>query len=109
MNDEITMPFSEAGERNDYLALRRAMKQHPGFIPEDAIGPANQKNGNGRMLTVHFAGLPHPVRTDLDAAQSFRDRSATRSFYRQAKPRPGDLIVVRKTGDYEFWVSVQRA
>jgi hypothetical protein len=109
MNDEITMPFSEAGERNDYLLLRHAMKQRPGSIPEDTIGPANQKNGNGHMLTVHFAGLPHPIRTDLDPARSFCNRSETRSFYRQAKPRPGDLIVVRKTGDYECSVSVQRA
>jgi len=50
------------------------------------------------MLTLHYAGLPDPVETDIAGSPhlDFRRRGSIRKFFEHHKLRPGDEIAIEK-------------
>lgn len=61
--DRIVARVTEGGLRNSYVSLAKYLS----FFPEDSIGAPNVADGEGNLLTLHFAGLPGPVLTDISA------------------------------------------
>jgi len=92
---------------NNYISLGNRV----GFFPADAVGPANSRDGEGKMLTVRFDGvrfdgLPDPVETDItgDTHHDLRRRGATRQFFAHHDFKPGEKIAIEKHSDYEYRV-----
>jgi len=82
---------------------------HLGFFPADCFGAASERDGAGRMLTLHVAGLKDPIQTDIprDAKTGqprrfFRRREWVKQFFRANKIRPGAMIILRKTDRFEL-------
>ena len=69
---------------NNYIAVGN----HLGFFPADAVGAANAKDGEGAMLTLHYAGLPDPVETDIAGKPQldFRATTAAARVLKQEEP-----------------------
>lgn len=78
---------------------------HLGFFPADAIGVPNARDGTGTLLTLHFAGLPGTVRTDIAADKKiFRCRGPWRDFFKCHDLQPGDRIAIERLAAYEYGV-----
>jgi hypothetical protein len=57
------------------------------------------------MLTLHYAGLPDPVQTDIAGGHLFfRRRDSIRKFFEHHKLQPGDEIAIEKQSGYEYRV-----
>jgi hypothetical protein len=103
--DRIAIPITEGMLNNSYIPLGN----HLGFFPTDAVGEANARDGQGTMLTVHFAGLPDPVETDIAGIhKDFRRRSPVGKFLAHHGLRPGDKIAIEKISNYEYRVQPAR-
>jgi hypothetical protein len=100
--DRIVIPLTAGSLNNNYIAVG----DHLGFFPADAVGAANADNGEGVMLTLHYAGLPDPVETDIAGSPhlDFRRRGSIRKFFEHHKLQPGDEIAIEKISDYEYRV-----
>src|SRR5207237_8150263 len=59
--DRIVIRLTAGSLNNNYIAVGN----HLGFFPADAVGAANAKDGEGAMLTLHYAGLPEPAETEI--------------------------------------------
>jgi hypothetical protein len=86
---------------NSHIYLRG----HLDFFPADAIGAANVRDGQGALLTVHFAGLPEAVETDIAGGKDFfRRRGPWRRFFVHHGLQPGDSVAIERLSVYEYRV-----
>ena len=72
---ELLIELTGGNIRNGHFYLRR----HLSYFPDDAVGPANSRTGTGDPVTVHFAGRPAPVVTDIAGGNKLMLRCAVRS------------------------------
>jgi hypothetical protein len=98
--DRIVITLTEGSLNSSYINLGN----HLGFFPADAVGPTNSRDGEGKMLTVRFDGLPDPVETDIAAPHDFRRRGPIRQFFAHHDLKPGEKIAIEKHSDYEYRV-----
>ncbi len=82
---------------------------HLGFFPSDCFGPASEKNGHGRLLTLHVAGFDEPIQTDIPLdgrtgkpRRFFRRRDWVKHFFRVNRVKPGDMIVLKKLDRFDL-------
>jgi hypothetical protein len=79
--------------------------KHLDFFPQDAIGAATARDGTGAPLTLHFAGLPEPVETDIDGKKKiFRRRGPVGRFFAYHHLSTGDCIVIERLSAHEYRV-----
>ncbi|MGO9501372.1 MAG: hypothetical protein ACLPUO_07310 [Streptosporangiaceae bacterium] len=58
--------LTRGGLKNDYVSLAKYLD----FFPAAAIGASKVQDGEGVPLTLHFAGLPEMVKTDIAGKHS---------------------------------------
>ena len=80
----ILIRLTQGGLNNNYLSLAK----HLGFFPAAAIGAAKVQDGEGALLTLHFAGFPETVETDIAGKHKFFRRGDPwrQRSYRAAVP-----------------------
>ena len=79
------------------------LRNHLDFFPADAIGAANARGGKGALLTLHFAGLPEVVQTDIAGDKKFfRCRSPWRAFFAHHRLTEGDSVAIERLSAYEY-------
>jgi hypothetical protein len=99
--DRIVIPLTQGNLNNNHVYLRG----HLDFFPSDTIGAANARDGQGALLTVHFAGLPEVVETDIAAGKDlFRRRGPWRKFFAHHCLQPGDSVAIERLSPYEYRV-----
>ncbi len=87
--------------RNGHFYLRVARS----LLPVNAIGGAN-KSAAGWPVTLNFAS-GETVETDIDGEKMiFRERAAVRRFFERVKPREGDRLLLERTAERHFRVSL---
>jgi hypothetical protein len=97
----IVIRLTQGNLNNSHVYLRG----HLGFFPADTIGAANARDGQGALLTVHFAGLPEAVQTDIAGGKDlFRRRGPWRKFFAHHDLRPGDSVAIERLSAYEYRV-----
>ena len=98
--DEIHIVLTGGNVRNNHFYLH----PHLSFFPSDAVGPANSSDGLGRPLTVHFAGAPAIVETDIAGGNKLmlRCRREVGAFFRHHAVQAGDVIAVRRLSAREY-------
>jgi hypothetical protein len=100
-NDRILIRVTAGGLAHHYVALAG----HWDFFPPSAIGAANEHDGLGRLLTLHFAGTGETVLTDLTPTyKSFRRRGAWGRFFAFHQLANGDEILIERTAAEEYFV-----
>ncbi len=103
--ERIVIRLTQGNLKNDHVYLR----EHLNFFPADAIGPANERLGNGTLLTLHFDGLPEVVETDIAGGKEFfRRRGPWRKFFAHHGLRPGDSVAIVRLSAYEYRVAPAR-
>jgi hypothetical protein len=99
--DRIVIPLTTGSLNHSYIPLAN----HLGFFPADAVGSPNERDGQGAALTLHFAGLPNPVETDIAGIhKDFRRRPPIKQFFAHHGLRPDEKIAIEKIHDYEYRV-----
>jgi hypothetical protein len=100
--ERIVITLTQGSLNNSYINLGN----HLDFFPADAVGSTSRRDGEGTMLTLHYDGLPDPVKTDIAGAphKDFRDRASIRKFFARHDLKPGENIVIEKQSDYEYRV-----
>jgi hypothetical protein len=98
--DRIVIPLTAGSINNNYIVVRK----HLGYFPAQAVGEANANDGEGKKLTLHYAGLPDPVKTDIAGRPHlfFRDRGSIGRFFDHHKLQAGDKIAIERRSDYEY-------
>jgi hypothetical protein len=87
---------------NNYISLA----DHLDFFPADSIGAASAKDGTGMPLTLHFAGLPGTVHTDIAAGHKiFRGRGPWRRFFACHGLAAGDSVAVERLSAREYRIT----
>jgi len=104
--DRIVITLTGGSIRQNYIVVR----DHLSFFPADAIGEANEQDGQGAKLTLHYAGLPEPERTDIAGHPhlDFRRRGSIRKFFELHKLQSGDKIAIEKQSAYEYRIAPAR-
>lgn len=75
----------------------RVGKYINGFLPEDAVGSTNKKNGKGRDITLELSGLNQEIKTDIPCDKKiFRLRAPIKEFVRHHKLKRGDNVYLEK-------------
>jgi hypothetical protein len=102
---------TEANLRNGHLYLTG----HLGFFPADCFGSSSKGGSLGRMLRLHVEGLQDEIETDIptDARTGtprrfFRNRGWVRAFFKVAKIKAGDFVVLEKTDRFQLRVARAR-
>jgi hypothetical protein len=100
--ERIVITLTQGSINNSYINLGN----HLDFFPADAVGSTSRSGGEGAMLTLHYAGLPDPVETDIAGAphKDFRDRTSIRKFFAHHDLKSGEKIAIVKRSDYEYRV-----
>jgi hypothetical protein len=100
--DRIVITLTEGSLNHNYILLGN----HLGFFPANAVGSSNARDGEGAMLTVHFDGLPGPVKTDIAGGTHnfFRCRTPISEFFAHHDLQPGEKIAIEKQSDDEYRV-----
>jgi hypothetical protein len=100
--NRIVIPLTAGSINNHYIVVR----DYLGFFPADAVGAANKNDGEGAKLTLHYAGLLEPDKTDIAGSPhlDFRGRRSIRKFFEHHELRAGDEIAIEKQSDYEYRV-----
>ena len=97
----IVIQLTKGNLNNNHIYLRK----HLDFFPADAIGAANARDGTGTPLTLHFAGLPEPVDTDIVGDKKlFRCRGPWREFFAHHRLAEGDCVAIERLSAYEYRV-----
>ena len=103
--DRIVIPITQGSLEHSYIRLANYL----GFFPADAVGPSNGHDVKGALLTLHFAGLPQPVETDIDGTHNFfRCRGCVREFFAYHQLQPGEKVAIEKQSEYEYHVLPSR-
>ena len=100
--DRIVITLTGGSIRQNYIVVR----DHLDFFPAKAVGEANEDDGQGAQLTLHYAGLPEPEQTDIAGRPhlDFRRRGPIRKFFQLHELQEGDKIAIEKQSDYEYRV-----
>jgi len=103
--DRIVIPITQGSLEHSYIRLANYL----GFFPADAVSPSNEHDVKGKSLTLHFAGLPQPVKTDIDGTHNFfRSRRCIREFFAYHQLKPGEKVAIEKhpedEDEYEYHV-----
>jgi hypothetical protein len=103
--------ITDANLRHGHLYLTG----HLGFFPADCLGSPNKSGPLGRMLTLDIEGFKAPVHTDIptDARTGaprkfFRNRAWVSKFFKAAKIKAGDFVVLEKTDRFRLRVARAR-
>ncbi|KAB7646099.1 hypothetical protein [Polymorphobacter fuscus] len=97
----VHIPLTGGNIRNGHFYLRVARS----LLPVNAIGGSN-KSAAGWPVTVNFAS-GETVETDVDGEKMiFRERAAVRRFFERVKPREGDRLLLERTAERHFRVSL---
>lgn len=100
----IRIPLSGGNLRNGHFSLRAA--RH--ILPEDSIGGGNRGEA-GKPIIVSFQP-GSPVETDIAGDKMIlRERGAIRAFFVATGAQEGDAVVLRRTADRTFSVSLTRS
>jgi hypothetical protein len=101
-HDGIVLTITQGGINNNYVALA----DHLDFFPAASVGAAREEDGQGRPLTLHFAGLSETVRTDIAANHKiFRRRTPWRQFFDHHGMADGDKIAIERLSAYEYRIT----
>jgi hypothetical protein len=93
--------LTQVGLNNNYLSLAK----HLGFFPAAAIGAAKVQDGEGALLTLHFAGFPETVETDIAGKHKFfRRRDPWRKFFAYYRLVEGNSVAIERLSPYEYRV-----
>jgi hypothetical protein len=99
--DTIVIGLTQGNLNHSHVYLRK----HLDFFPADAIGAANARDGQGVLLTLHFAGLPQAAQTDIAGDKRiFRSRDPWRKFFAHHALRPGDTVIIERLSAHEYRV-----
>ena len=81
------------------------------FFPKDSFGKPTRREGTGKPLRLHIAGLDKPIDTDLPTDRDgrprwfFRDRAWVRHFITAHNLSAGDNIVIKRLNKTEYQIS----
>jgi hypothetical protein len=101
----VVIGLTGGNVRNNHIYLRG----HECFFPPDALGGPSEKDGLGALLTLHFEGLPEPVRTDIARDKLiFRNRRAVGRFFTLHSLGEGDSIIIDRISEYEYRIRPSR-
>ena len=104
--DRIIIPITQGSLEHSYIRLANYL----GFFPTDAVSPSNGNDVKGKLLTLHFAGLPQPVKTDIDGTHNFfRNRRCIREFFAYHQVEPGEKVAIEKQSEDEYEYHVRPA
>jgi len=99
---------TDANLRNGHLYLTG----HLGFFPADCFGSPSKAGPLGRLLTLEVHGLEGPVETDIptDATTGaprkfFRNRAWVPAFFKAAKVKAGDFLVLEKLDRFRLRIA----
>jgi len=85
--------LTRGGLKNDYVSLAKYLD----FFPAAAIGASKVQDGEGVPLTLHFAGLPEMVKTDIAGKHRFfRRRDPWRKFFAHHRLVEGDSVTIER-------------
>jgi hypothetical protein len=99
--DRIVIRLTQGGLDNNYLSLA----EHLDFFPAVSIGAPTIQDGEGALLTLHFAGLPETVKTDIAGRHKiFRRRDPWRRFFAHHRLIEGDSLAIERLSPYEYRV-----
>lgn len=101
--ERIVIPVTQGNINNRHIYLSR----HLGFFPDDAIGAKNKQDGQGRLLTLHFEGIPGVAETDISPDHKIfrlRDRRWSEFFTRHGL-QAGDKIAIERIKQYEYRIT----
>ena len=98
--ERIVIRLTKGSLDNGYIKLG----QYTSFFPKDSIGGTNEQSKAAKLLTLHFAGLPESVKTDINAKNSFRCRGDVHRFFNRHRLQPGDSIAIVRQSAYEYRV-----
>jgi hypothetical protein len=97
--ERIVIRLTHGGLKNSYVSLAK----HLDFFPPTAIGAAKLQDGEGALLTLHFAGLSETVETDIDGRHTFfRRRDPWRKFFAYHRLVEGDSVAIERLSTYEY-------
>lgn len=97
----VVIPLTGGNIRNGHFYLREARS----LLPTNVIGGSN-KSAAGWPVTVAFAS-GETVETDVDGEKMiFRERAAVRRFFEHVKPQEGDRLLLERTAEWHFRVSL---
>jgi hypothetical protein len=83
-----------------------SLANHLDFFPAAAIGASKIQDGEGALLTLHFAGLPEAVETDIVGKHKvFRRRDPWRKFFAHHRLVEGDSVTIERLSPYEYRVA----
>lgn len=79
------------------------------FFPKEAIGSHSRKKGVGKLLTLHVAGLPNPVKTDIPTDKKtgkprtiFRERKWVKDFVQIHNLHSGDRVTIQRINKSKY-------
>jgi hypothetical protein len=99
--DRILISVTQGGLDNSYLSLAGNLE----FFPQDSLGPSNSRDGEGTMLTLHFAGLDGTHLTDIASNYpNFRRRGPWSRFFAHHQIAAGDVVAIERLSRYEYRV-----
>lgn len=75
----------------------RVGKYINGFIPTDAVGSHNRKNGKGRNIALQLSGTQRVIKTDIpEDKKIFRLRAPIREFVKHHNLKQNDKVYLEK-------------
>jgi hypothetical protein len=99
--ERIVVPLTAGNLKHGHVYLGK----HLDFFPEDAIGPANERDGNGALLTLQFDGLREAVETDIAGGHKFfRRRGPWKKFFARHGLSEGDSLAIERLSAYKYRV-----
>jgi len=99
--ERILISVTQGGLDNNYVSLAGNL----GFFPQDSLGPSNLRDGEGTMLTLHFAGLDGTHLTDIASNYpGFRRRGPWSRFFAHHQIAAGDVVAIQRLSPYEYRV-----
>ncbi len=101
----IEIPLTQGNLNHGHVYLRK----HLDFFPMDTIGPANDQDGNGTLVTLHFDGLPETIKTDIAGDhKSFRRRGPWKKFFAYHHLAEGNSVAIERLSAYEYRIGPAR-
>ena len=109
-DNSIVITLTRGNIDHNHIPLASNLKSHPNFFPSDAVGPPNEKDGLGALLTLNFVGLPAAVRSDIAGKHKiFRRRSPVGEFFAYHNLHEGDTVIIERLSAYEYRIRPSRA
>lgn len=89
------------------------ISDHYDFFPSDCIGPSRKRRESGASsIEIVLDGLDRTVKTDISSdprngkpRRFFRGRSWVSQFFKRHRVRPGDTLVIERTGARQYRLS----